>query len=89
FIECQLDSFLRQRSVPSLAFQTTTGLKPGSLEWVGVANSYFFVDPVSGVGAFLSAQFLPGGDPAMLKLRDEVWSWVYQQASGKTGKAKL
>lgn len=54
----------------TLAFITNpetgpNGRAPGSLAWAGIANSYYWFDPVSGVAGVLMAQLLPFGDPAM------------------------
>ncbi|GAA6000615.1 hypothetical protein JCM10207_004577 [Rhodosporidiobolus poonsookiae] len=60
--------------------EANSGLKPGTLEWSGAVNTYFFVDPATGVGAVLSAHFFPFADPAMLEVRDEFFKWVYEHA---------
>ncbi|GAA6000619.1 hypothetical protein JCM10207_004579 [Rhodosporidiobolus poonsookiae] len=62
--------------------ETKSGLKPGTLEWAGIANTFFFVDPSTGVGGVISAQYLPASN-AMLEDR-----WVYEQVEGGA-KAKL
>lgn len=40
------------------------GRAPGSLAWAGVANSYYWIDPASGICGLVMMQFLPFGDPA-------------------------
>ena len=40
------------------------GRAPGSLAWAGIANSYYWVDPASGICGLVMMQFLPFGDPA-------------------------
>ncbi|GAA6000647.1 hypothetical protein JCM10207_004592 [Rhodosporidiobolus poonsookiae] len=60
--------------------ETKTGLQPGTLEWAGLANTYYFVDPSSGVGGIISAQYFPFADPAMITVRDKFFSWVYEHA---------
>lgn len=39
-----------------------TGRKPGSLEWDGICNTYFWIDPVSGVAGVYLTQILPFAD---------------------------
>ncbi|GAA6000617.1 hypothetical protein JCM10207_004578 [Rhodosporidiobolus poonsookiae] len=63
--------------------EAKSGVKPGTLEWAGLANTYYFVDPSSGVGGIISAQFFPFADPAMLAVRDKFFSWVYEHAPTK------
>jgi len=42
------------------------GRAAGSLAWAGIANSYYWVDPASGVCGVVMMQFMPFGDPAAL-----------------------
>jgi methyl acetate hydrolase len=42
------------------------GRAPGSLAWAGIANSYYWIDPVSNITGVLMMQFLPFGDPHAL-----------------------
>lgn len=44
------------------------GRAAGSLAWAGIANTYYWIDPASGIAAVLMMQFLPFGDPAALEL---------------------
>jgi methyl acetate hydrolase len=44
------------------------GRAAGSLAWAGIANTYYWIDPASGVAGLLLSQFLPFGDPAMLEV---------------------
>ncbi|GAA6038555.1 hypothetical protein JCM8097_004628 [Rhodosporidiobolus ruineniae] len=60
--------------------ETNTGHPPSTLEWAGLANSYYFVDPVNSIGAMISAQYFPFANTAMLGLRDEFVRWVYEHA---------
>ncbi len=39
------------------------GRAPASLAWAGIANSYYWVDPASGICGLVMMQFLPFGDP--------------------------
>ena len=42
------------------------GRSPGSLAWAGIFNSYYWVDPVKGVGGVFVTQLSPFGDPGAL-----------------------
>ena len=44
------------------------GRAPGSLAWAGIFNSYYWIDPASGVGGVLMSQLAPFGDPGALGL---------------------
>ena len=46
--------------------ETAEGRSPGSLAWAGLANTYFWVDPVRKVGGVILAQILPFADPKVL-----------------------
>jgi CubicO group peptidase (beta-lactamase class C family) len=43
-----------------------TGRKAGSLAWAGIANTFFWIDPASGVGGVFLSQVMPFADPAAL-----------------------
>ena len=45
-----------------------TGRPPGSLAWAGLGNTYFWIDPKSGIAGVLMAQVLPFADPKALAL---------------------
>ncbi|KAM0753994.1 beta-lactamase/transpeptidase-like protein [Meredithblackwellia eburnea MCA 4105] len=60
--------------------ETASGLKPGTIGWAGLANSYYFIDKESGVGGVILAQFLAFWDPEMVQLRDAFESWVIENA---------
>lgn len=42
------------------------GRSPGSLAWAGIFNSYYWIDPASGVGGVFVSQLSPFGDPGAL-----------------------
>ena len=42
------------------------GRSPGSLAWAGIFNSYYWIDPASGVGGVMMSQLSPFGDPGAL-----------------------
>jgi methyl acetate hydrolase len=46
--------------------ELTTGRPAGSLGWVGLANSYFWIDRLNGIGGFWASNTLPLGDPTSL-----------------------
>ncbi|BAT60307.1 esterase EstB [Variibacter gotjawalensis] len=48
--------------------ETKHGRKPGSLFWAGLANTYYWIDPASGVGGVLFTQLRPFADPIVLDL---------------------
>lgn len=57
----------------SLAFMINTkalptGRQPGSLMWAGLANTYYWIDPSSGVAGVLLSQILPFADIKALPL---------------------
>ncbi len=45
-----------------------TGRPAGSLMWAGLANSYYWIDPVNGIGGALMTQILPFADVKALPL---------------------
>lgn len=42
------------------------GRAAGSLAWAGIANTYFWIDPATGIAAILLLQLLPFADPGAL-----------------------
>ncbi len=50
----------------------------GSLAWAGIRNTYYWIDPKSGVGGTLMTQILPFADPAVLRLFDAFEQAVYK-----------
>jgi len=51
--------------------------KAGSLAWAGLRNTYFWIDPASGIGAALFTQMLPFADPKTLAVLDRFESAIY------------
>ncbi len=51
--------------------------RAGSLAWAGLRNTYFWIDPRSGLGAALFTQMLPFADPATLALLERFERAVY------------
>jgi CubicO group peptidase (beta-lactamase class C family) len=58
-----------------------TGRSAGSLAWAGLANTYFWIDPVKGIGGVYLSQVLPFADKKSLPLYGEFETAVYQMAA--------
>ncbi len=56
-----------------------TGRSAGSLAWAGLANSYYWIDPVSGIGGAYATQILPFADAKSLPLYLAFETAVYQE----------
>lgn len=66
-----------------LSFMINTELAPtgraaGSLAWAGLANSYYWIDPATGVGGVYATQVLPFADKKSLPLFLAFETAVYQ-----------
>ena len=57
-----------------------TGRSAGSLAWAGLANSYYWIDPVKKVAGVYAAQLLPFMDPDAVALFGAFESAVYNLA---------
>ena len=55
-----------------------TGRNPGSLMWAGICNSYYWIDPTSGVAGVYLTQILPFADVKSLPLFFGFEATVYQ-----------
>jgi CubicO group peptidase (beta-lactamase class C family) len=55
-----------------------TGRPAGSLAWAGLANSYYWIDPATGVGGVYATQVLPFADKKSLPLFLACETAVYQ-----------
>lgn len=51
--------------------ETNSGLSVGSFSWAGLGNTYYFIDPVKGVGGVFGTQLLPFYDSQMIQARYE------------------
>lgn len=60
-----------------------TGRKAGSLSWAGLANTYFWIDPVSMITGVILTQILPFADQKVLNLFDQFEAKVYEQTAEK------
>jgi methyl acetate hydrolase len=58
-----------------------TGRSAGSLQWAGIANSYFWIDPVRGIGGVYMTQILPFADTKSLPLFEAFETEVYRALS--------
>ncbi len=56
---------------------TATGRAAGSLNWAGLFNTYFWIDPVRRVTGVFLTQILPFGDPRVLDLFTEFECAIY------------
>ncbi len=59
---------------------TATGRSAGSLAWAGLANSYYWIDPVRDVAGVFATQILPFADPKALALFQEFEAACYAAA---------
>ncbi len=59
------------------AAPSPSGLPAGSLAWAGLANTYFWIDPATGIGAVVLTQSLPFADRRALGLFQRVQEAVY------------
>lgn len=57
--------------------ETGSGRAAGSLTWGGLANTYFWIDPVRGVTGVFMTQILPFADPDVLDLCRQFEQAVY------------
>jgi methyl acetate hydrolase len=69
-----------------LGFMVSTGKVPGgraagSLNWAGLGNTYFWIDPRSGVAGVIMMQLIPFADPKALALLDAFEQAVYAALS--------
>ena len=51
---------------------------PGSLSWGGINNTYFWIDPVSGIASVIMMQYLPFADAKALAVHDAFERGAYQ-----------
>lgn len=66
----------------SLGFQineepTCTGRPAGSLSWAGLANSFYWIDPSTGIAGVLATQTFPFADPGVMDLLYAFETGVY------------
>jgi CubicO group peptidase (beta-lactamase class C family) len=54
---------------------------PGSLSWGGINNTYFWIDPETGIAGVILMQFLPFADPDALAVLDAFERGAYRLAA--------
>jgi methyl acetate hydrolase len=57
-----------------------TGRPAGSLGWAGLANLYYWIDRLNGVGGFWATQIFPFADKAVLQGFTDFEAAVYRHA---------
>ena len=60
---------------------TPEGRSAGSLAWAGLANSYYWIDPVKNVTGVMATQLFPFADVEALALFQEFETAVYASTS--------
>jgi CubicO group peptidase (beta-lactamase class C family) len=55
--------------------------RAGSLCWAGLRNTYFWIDPKSGVGGTIMMQLLPFADPKSVALYERFEAGVYRMSA--------
>ena len=55
------------------------GRAAGSLAWAGLANSYYWIDPASGITGVVMMQFMPFADPGALAVYAAVERLAYRR----------
>ncbi len=56
-----------------------TGRSAGSMSWVGLCNSFFWIDPIKQVTGVLMTQILPFADDQAMDLFDQFETLIYEQ----------
>ena len=57
------------------------GRSAGSLNWAGLGNTYFWIDPAKGVAGVILMQLIPFADAKSLSLLDDFERAVYSALS--------
>jgi CubicO group peptidase (beta-lactamase class C family) len=52
--------------------------RPGSMNWAGINNTFYWIDPQSQIGVIVMMQILPFYDDAAIKILQGVEERVYQ-----------
>jgi CubicO group peptidase (beta-lactamase class C family) len=55
--------------------------RPGSMNWAGINNTFYWIDPASQIGVIVMMQILPFYDDAAIKILQGVEERVYQHVS--------
>ena len=62
--------------------QAPTGRTAGSLAWGGLANTYYWLDPTSGVTGLILTQIFPFADPTVLEIVGQFERAIYDGLPG-------
>ena len=54
-----------------------TGRSAGSLDWAGLANTYFWIDPCKRITGLMLTQILPFADARVLDLFEQFERGIY------------
>jgi methyl acetate hydrolase len=65
--------------------KTPEGRSPGSLAWAGLANTYFWIDPVRNVSCVILMQLLPFADQKCLEAFAGFESGIYAGLDAGSG----
>ncbi|TFK46060.1 beta-lactamase/transpeptidase-like protein [Heliocybe sulcata] len=68
---------------------TASGRPAGSFGWAGIANSYYFIDPINNIGALLATQLMPFFDPQVVATRDSLEKIIYDNLDCLPGPTHL
>ena len=82
--DCELFPGMRKKWGLSFLINTESvpgGRAAGSLAWAGLRNTYYWIDPASGIGGTLMTQILPFADPTVLRLFDAFERAIYRLAA--------
>ena len=55
--------------------------RPGSMNWAGINNTFYWIDPEKQIGVVVLMQILPFYDDAAIKILQGVEERVYQHVS--------
>jgi CubicO group peptidase (beta-lactamase class C family) len=82
-LSCDVDFFPGIRKRWSFGHMITLdpvkgGRKAGSLTWAGLLNTYYWIDPASGLAGVIMMQMLPFADPRALGLYRRFERGVYR-----------
>jgi CubicO group peptidase (beta-lactamase class C family) len=59
----------------------SNGRRPGSMNWAGINNTFYWIDPEKQIGVIVLMQILPFYDDAAIKILQGVEERVYQHVS--------
>ncbi|KAK4048026.1 hypothetical protein OIV83_005060 [Microbotryomycetes sp. JL201] len=59
-------------------FDTSSGLRKGTLSWCGLANTYFFLDREQGIGGLITTQVFPWANESSIQFKNKFERWVVE-----------